>query len=73
MQARLLFGQHHRGPLTRDPMLTAIDLIHERLAGSLNLGERGILVARLMSFGTMSAFASFTDDSTPPLLAGSAG
>lgn len=39
-------------------------------SSSANVAYSG---SKFVSFGTMSAVASFTDDSTPPLDAGSAG
>ncbi len=67
-------GQHlHRGP-AGDPVHPGVDLLTERLAGRLQLGERARTAgSRFVSVGTRSALAIFTVDSDPPLDAGSAG
>ena len=66
-------GQHlHRRPAGH-PMHPAVHLRHELLARLLELGKRAVPARRLVSVGTRSALLIFTDASTPPLEAGSAG
>lgn len=50
VQPRLLFDQHHRGLAASSPMLTVVDVIHECLAGRLELRERRVLGQQVRVF-----------------------
>ena len=74
VQAGLLLGEHVRGHPAGHPVHPAVDLPAERLAGRLQGGEEGVLAEQVRVLRDKDpALASFTVDSEPPLLAGSAG
>jgi hypothetical protein len=58
---------------TRGAVHAGIDLGDEHRACRFHVGETGVLRQQVVSVGTMSALASLTAFSTPPLEAGSAG
>ncbi len=50
VQAGLFLLEHRRGLAPRDPVLTVVDLLHERLAGRLELCEGPVFGAQVGVF-----------------------
>ena len=67
VQPRGFLGEHGRGFAPRHPVLTVIDLVHERLAGGLEFGERAVFVAEVGVFGHEVGLGEFHGRFDPAL------
>lgn len=73
VQAGGLLGEHVDRTAAGAAVLARVDLVHERRAGASSAANEAYSSRRFVSLGTRSALAIFTDNSTPPIDAGSAG